>query len=648
MKSVYLRLLVVILGLGFFTYGATPSEDWLPVTTQDLQIKEVPGTPNAPAIQLYYAHYIYVDQNEEAQFFYCRIKLLTDAGRQYADVEIPVFPGVKLTDLQARTIRPDGSIVTFTGSPFEKTLIKGRGFKLLAQTLTLPEAGVGSIIEYKYKLKAWAFRSNHWDVQHNLFTVREHFRYLSPSTFVPVTYVVSKSIPKQPSKDKNNFDLELENVPAFEAEEQMPPEEIYKQVVYFFTGYMGLPDFFWATKMRVMATDFEEFIGDHKEIRAAAEETTRGVTDSQEKLRKLYARAQQIRNLGYERERTESERKKEDLKPSKDVVDVLKHGYGFHNGISAFFVAMARAQGFQADIVVAASRKERFFQKGLLDGSQLDSVLTVVQVDHKDLYLDPGTRFCPYGTLRWTIAGTTAAKLYKGGGSFIVVPGSGADKAMTWRTAHLTLAEDGSVKGNVIVKFEGGEALEHRLATVSTDEAGRNHDMEEEMKRWLPPNATVKAISSQGWDQQDAPLIANFDIEVPAYASIAGKRILVTDYLFQTRQKEAFKHSVRKYPVYFPYAFVEWDEITITLPPGYVLESSPERQQIATDVGNYRRVSEVTGNQINMKRMLLLSGALFDVKIYDQLRAFFATVQAGDEAQTVLQRTDSKAAVKPN
>ncbi|HJX84745.1 MAG TPA: transglutaminase domain-containing protein, partial [Candidatus Angelobacter sp.] len=367
MKNAHLRLLVLVLGMGLCSYGATPSQDWLPVTPQDLRIKEVPGTPNAPAIQLYYAHYISVESDEQSHFFYYRIKLLTDAGRQYADVEIPVFPGVKLTDLQARTIRPDGSIVAFTGAPFEKTLIKGRGIKILAQTFTLPEAGAGSIIEYKYKLKAWAFMSNHWEIQHNLFTVREHFLYLSPPTFVPVTYVVSKSIPKLPSKDKNNFDLELENVPAFEPDEQMPPEETYKQVVYFFTGYMGLPDFFWATQMRAMATDFEEFIGNHKEIRAAAEEATRGIPDPQEKLRKLYARAQQIRNLGYERERTESEDKKEDLKPSKNVVDILKHDYGFHNGISAYFVALARAAGFDAQIVVASSRRDRFFQKGLLD-----------------------------------------------------------------------------------------------------------------------------------------------------------------------------------------------------------------------------------------------------------------------------------------
>lgn len=103
MKTLPLRLFAIVLGLCLSSYAATPSEDWLPVTLQDLQVKEVPGNPNAPAIQLYYAHYI--DNGAQTQFFYCRIKLLTDAGRSYADVEIPIYPGITLSDLQARKWR---------------------------------------------------------------------------------------------------------------------------------------------------------------------------------------------------------------------------------------------------------------------------------------------------------------------------------------------------------------------------------------------------------------------------------------------------------------------------------------------------------------------------------------------------------------
>ena len=55
-------------------------EDFLPITAQDLQIKDVPGAPGAAAIQLYFADYI--DDTEQTEFFYQRIKILNDKGNK--------------------------------------------------------------------------------------------------------------------------------------------------------------------------------------------------------------------------------------------------------------------------------------------------------------------------------------------------------------------------------------------------------------------------------------------------------------------------------------------------------------------------------------------------------------------------------------
>src|SRR5947209_8605997 len=129
-------------------------EDWLPVTPQDLSYKEVPGKPGASAVRLYYAHSI--DNNSQTEFIYERIKVLKDKGKEYADVKIPIFSSdiffVTLSDLKARTIRPDGSIVEFTDKVFNTVIFKGQGLRLFAKGFTLPEVSVGSIIEYKYHL----------------------------------------------------------------------------------------------------------------------------------------------------------------------------------------------------------------------------------------------------------------------------------------------------------------------------------------------------------------------------------------------------------------------------------------------------------------------------------------------------------------
>src|SRR5947209_14364918 len=144
------RYCVLVASLLTAAVSFAQKEDWLPVTPQDLQTKEVPGQPGASAVRLYYANYI--DDNVFTEFTYERIKILTDAGKKYADVQIEMAPGVTINDLKARTIRPDGSIVDFASKPFEKTIFKGRGLKAVAESLTLPDVTTGSIVEFKYKL----------------------------------------------------------------------------------------------------------------------------------------------------------------------------------------------------------------------------------------------------------------------------------------------------------------------------------------------------------------------------------------------------------------------------------------------------------------------------------------------------------------
>src|SRR5258708_40274422 len=116
------RYFIVIAVLASAALCFAQKEDWLPITDQDLQYKEVPGNRGAPAVRLYYAHYI--DDNTTSEFVYERIKVLNDKGKMYADVEIPILAedgiSVTMTDLKAPTIHPNGSIVEFTGKPFEK------------------------------------------------------------------------------------------------------------------------------------------------------------------------------------------------------------------------------------------------------------------------------------------------------------------------------------------------------------------------------------------------------------------------------------------------------------------------------------------------------------------------------------------------
>jgi Domain of Unknown Function with PDB structure (DUF3857) len=199
----------------------------------------VPEAPGAPAVILYRQ----VDRDDNARTGneqnYVRIKILTEEGRKYADVEIPYFreQGV-IISLRARTIRPDASIAMFDGKAYDKQIVKAKGVKYLAKTFTLPDVQVGSIIEYHYTYdmtENYVYDS-HWTLSEELFTRHAKFSLKPNRDFAlrwswPIGLPAGTSPPKQ--EPNGVIRLEAQNVPSFQVEDFMPPENALKYRVEF-------------------------------------------------------------------------------------------------------------------------------------------------------------------------------------------------------------------------------------------------------------------------------------------------------------------------------------------------------------------------------------------------------------------------------
>ncbi|HEX3092118.1 MAG TPA: transglutaminase domain-containing protein [Candidatus Angelobacter sp.] len=654
----FVLLLLLISGLNLAAKDKDKESPagWLPITQQDLAVKDVPHDPGADAIQLYMSYY----QDDDAKFVsvYKRIKILRqgalEPGRKLVDVEIPIEPGQSLKELAARTIHPDQKTIEFTGKPFERVLIKKRGVKYTAKTFSLPDVTVGSIIEYRYLVSLplhVVSTISAWPVQEDIFTVKEVLRFRAYQGLVMVptewTSVLHKSkvaysylnqidlsVPEK--KEGNLMELQLQNVPKFDAEEYMPPEDDFRPVIFFYYGgrEMSSPEGFWDEWQKLITEYVEKYIGSSREIYDAAVTAIGGEADPEKKLRKLYARAQQIRNLSFERERTAEEKKQEHLKRNLNVHEVLQRGSGSAWEVNATFAALARAAGFEATMLGVSDRKDRSFNKIILWLGQLDASAVMVKLGDKDLILDPGTRFCPFRVLRWENTATTALKYSKTGGGFITTPEP--ETALLHRTARMSLGADGVLSGELSVDFNGEEALAHRLDALDQDEAGRRESLEDEVKGWLPGNAVVKLQEARGWETQDAPLNARFKIEIPGYASTAGKRMVSPSFFLSTLQKNIFTSQIRRYPISFPYPFAEEDELIMKLPEGYGVEAPPYRRKAGLSYAGYEISSVVEDRQLITRRKLRFEGSLMPLEKYEELRNFFSVVQKGDGDQAVL------------
>jgi hypothetical protein len=194
------------------------------------------------------------------------------------------------------------------------------------------------------------------------------------------------------------------------------------------------------------------------------------------------------------------------------------------------------------------------------------------------------------------------------------------------------------LKGEIVVEFKGNQALEHRLAALETDDAGRRADLEEELQQWLPKGSVVQLKEVQGWESSEEPLLAFFGFEAPGFATVTGKRILVPANLFQSSVgQDVFLQPRRQYPLYFPYTFEELDSLTLEVPQGYTIGALPKGQDVKLASTRFVTSRSVQGNQLVQTRALVVNSIYFQPEKYPELKEFFGKLHAADEEQTVIE-----------
>jgi hypothetical protein len=619
-----------------------------PISPEELKMTSEPLAPGAPAIILYRQ----VDRDDNIhtphEDNHVRIKILTEEGRKYADLEIPfVKGGYDVSLVRARTIRPDGSVVEFDGKVFEKPIEKSRQLKYMAKTLTLPDVQVGCIIEYSfsYEFKEYTLFDSHWILSQDLFTKNAKFS-LKPYTSDFPSYYVRWSwhdLPPgtgQPQQANHLIWLEAHNIPAFQTEDYMPPEDELKSRVDFIYSeevFEPNPDKYWKKVGKQLNGQVEGFVGKKKAMEDAVAQIVSPNDPPEVKLQKIYDRVQQLRNTSYEIQKTEQEERREKEKEPANVGEVLQRGYASGTNLTWLFLGLVRAAGFDAYGAYVSDRSHYFFSASLMDRSRLNSNVVLVKLNGKDLYFDPGAAFTPFGLLEWSETGVTGLLLDKDGGTWIqsMLPES-ADSQVN-RKAKLKLSETGDLEGNLTVTFTGLEAMNRRVEERHSDETERKKYLEDEVKGYVPVAAELELTNQPDWKGSSTPLVAEFTLKIPGWVGGAGHRALMPTGIFSAAEKGMFEHSDRIHPVYFAFPFERVDDVTIDLPAGWQVQSLPKPQNEDGHVMAYESNVEKGTGSLHLSRKFWVDILMLEPKYYPALRNFFQVVRSGDEEQIVLQ-----------
>ena len=651
------------------------ADQWTAPTKEELSMTSQPEVPGAAAV------YLNKEETTEdklhAWSIYVRLKVLTEKGKDYANVELKYGSsnhggGYTVSDIQGRTIHADGTIIPFTGKPYEKLIEKTQGyegFKYMSKVFTLPDVEVGSIIEYRYSLRYDDnyFMSPDWYIQSELFLRKGRYvwkptseqlvqrssggREQATSTigWFPVlpagTELKQTRLPAVGfSEGQLIIELNVHDIPPSPKEEYMPPISAFTYRVLFYYSPYRSGEEYWKSEGKFWSKDMDKFIGPGPKVTAAAHELAAPSDPAEYKLQKFYAAVMKLENTDFTREHDRAEDKAAGLKEVHNTDDILERKRGSSDQLAELFIAMARASGLKAYAFAVTNRNRSIFTKGYLSMGQLDDVIAVVNVDGKEKFFDPGSRYCGYGHLEWKHTFAGGLRQVEGGTALAETTGEPYSGSKVQRVANLTMDEHGVVTGTVKMTFIGAPALTWRHRSLSGDEQSLERQLRTSVEDLLPHGMEVRVASVEKLTNYEEPLSVNFDVKGPIGAP-TGKRLILPGDIFVSNEKPSFPHDKREIPVYFDYTHMVQDAMRIKLPASIKVESmpTPDKQQLQ-NFALYNLSSESGPDSVTVRRNLVLAEFVFLPKEYADLRSFYNKMETKDQENIVLTASPASAA----
>jgi hypothetical protein len=434
------------------------------------------------------------------------------------------------------------------------------------------------------------------------------------------------------------LELEMKDIPAFKEEEfGLPPETLKMRVNFYYgSSNMANPESFWKEEGKYWSKEVDKFIGHSSAVGAAAAQAVAASDNEEQKVRKIYAEVQKMKNLSFQFKGELDEFIPDQQKARRTIEDVLREKSGSREELTRLFVAMVRSLNIPAYVMIVADRDKTIFRPTIPNWAQLGSEIAIVTVGGKEIFLDPGIPWSPFALLEWKHTETKGIRQVSGGTELAETPAPQYKDAYMQRYARANIDDEGSLKGKITLAWLGQEGLQHRLSSIWNDEAGRKKELEDELIAMLPANAEVKLDTVTGWDEPDKPLVAAYDIRIPGFATTTGKRAVVPISLFQLRNKPVLTSSERKTPVYFPYPYQTHDDIKVGLPAGFQVETVPDTKPVKAEFAFYEIQPTAAGRVLDVKRDFAIGGIAFPQKDYGRVKGFFDNVNTADAEQLLL------------
>ena len=651
MKKLILTLLFPVLVLA-------QDYDLGKVTIAELNQKQHPTDTSAAAAIIFSKGKSFIEYTENEGFVLtseveCKIKIYKKDGLNWANKEISYYIGGNSKESAAINKAVTYNLVN---GKIEKTKLNGEGeFKenvtknWNSLKFTMPNVKEGSIIEYKYTIKSKYFSNLlDWKFQETIPVDYSEYKTIIPEYF-SYNFYTRGSFKLDIKKELKPRYVEIKDTRTLAERKGSPRESEQISIVETITliKAKAVPalieeDFSnnienYLSSIQYQLTSIKYQNNETKVFSHSWEDVASSINEDHsfgEELKKdNYFESDYATLMNG---KTLNSHEKIDL-----IYDFVKNHYKWNEthgiytdvGVNKAFkdrkgnvaeinftlIAMLRKAGLTANPVILTTRSQPINLYPTT--TAFNYVVCGVEIGDKIIFLDATDKLLKPDLLP-TRALNYIGRLVRQNGTSMEVDLS--PKVHSKKSVMIFASIDNqSVKGNIKETLTENRAFNFRSKNSAISEESYLENIEKNM-----PGFEISEYKIENKKDEKESLKEDYNFTSTNEIEVINDKLFFKPLMFFAIDENPFKQDKRDYPIDFKYPTHDSYTLTYNLPQGYVVESMPEKMNIATEdnLSSFSFLIGQTGNKIQIVSNFYINSAMVPSDYYDTLKVFYNQV----------------------
>ncbi|HTJ51525.1 MAG TPA: hypothetical protein VL443_18830 [Cyclobacteriaceae bacterium] len=293
---------------------------------------------------------------------------------------------------------------------------------------------------------------------------------------------------------------------------------------------------------------------------------------------------------------------------------------GTTGDLNTMLFYLLESAGFKPQFVLLSTKGSGRIQKKLFSEYQFNYVLSRLMINGKEYFLDATNPSLPFNVIPDSCLVADGLLLTNKTFRWINLQSIQAEKINV--NARLTITKDQTLKGTVRIVKQGYDAYEdHKKYKIEGDAQFKASSS--------PDNSwTIDSTTVINGKDSELPFIVTHYVDLSGYLSGTADKIYLNPFILLALKENPFPDEIRKYPIELPKAIEKNLLVTLTLPPGYKIESLPESQVFSLPDKSISCSFKVTADKDKVVVAFneVIRKSIFEAAEYDGIRKLYEHV----------------------